>query len=273
MTPKTSEKKHRKKLAKKTKCPLNCPENKKAQNASNLRKPPSNKSTQRDDLGFCRLFVWRFESAKKPPRNPWPPKGARLVRRGQCPKRQNSPWRILKVVLFLNQGRTLSVWVVGPRVFPSQIYLVLIRWLVILIRQIGTFPKGVPWSVNESNEGKLGGDFNPSEKNISWIGSFPPSSWWKMVKITNIYLKPPPNNKNHGKVDPRGAYTMYLRMFIIFSLSLSLPRKKNRFLWEAITKKNLKVESWVVFHSHVCQSPTTSFLCHIHSVTPWCGTA
>lgn len=124
----------------------------KTQNASNLRKPPSNKSTKRDDFGFF--------AAKKPPRNPWPPKGARLVKRGQCPKRQNSPWRISKVVLALNQGLTPSVWIVGPRVFPSQIYLVLIRWLVVLIEQRnGTFPKGVQWSVKVY---KLRGDFNPS---------------------------------------------------------------------------------------------------------------
>ena len=39
------------------------------------------------------VMTWVFFAAKKPPRNPWPPKGARLVKRGQCPKRQNSPWR------------------------------------------------------------------------------------------------------------------------------------------------------------------------------------
>lgn len=60
-----------------------------------------------------------------------------------------------------------------------------------------------------------------------------------MVKITNIYLKPPPNNKNHGKVDPRGACTMYLRMFIIFSLSLSLCAQKKIYR-ERQLRKNKK---------------------------------
>ena len=128
----------------------------------------------------------------------------------------------------------LGCWAKG---LPLTNLSCLIRWLVILIRQIGTFPKGVPWSVNESNEGELGGDFNPSERNISWIGSFPPSRWWKMVKITNIYLKPPPNNKNHGKVDPRGACTMYLRMFMFFFRLSLCPEKKIDFFERHLRKK------------------------------------
>lgn len=89
------------------------------------------------------VMTWVFFAAKKPPRNPWPPKGARLVKRGQCPKRQNSPWRILKVVVFLNQGRTLSVWVVWAKGLPltNLLFFDPLVGGVILIGQIGTFPK------------------------------------------------------------------------------------------------------------------------------------